>query len=660
MRRVTTLPLGTTVVAALVTGIVTCLPAGSALPHPAAAPDPVGQVRVNQQGYLPGEPKQARLMTTAPVHGSKYRVTDASDDVVLRGRVPEHSTGSWSPRYPAVYRLDLSRLRAPGRYRISTTGAVTARSPWFRVRGAGGIFGTILRAGLAFDRNQRDGAGVVSGPLHRRRSHLHDRHASVYRWPRMQHGSDLILDRRLHRIGGPVNVSGGWFDAGDYLKFTHSTAYNDVLLFTSERLLGHRAPTRLVAEARNGLRWLEKMWRAKHGMLLLQVGIGSGNRAGTFRGDHDLWRLPQADDRDTRHADRFVSHRPVFRAAPPGHRISPNLVGRVSAAFALAAQSDAGTRPARARLELRQARLLYSRAATAHPPHPLVTALPHAFYPESTWRDDMQLGAAEIALAAHRLGQPATRYLRDSAHWARGFIAEHSTDTLNLYDTAALADSALADALHRVAHGRLAVTRTDLVADLRHQIRRGIAHARHDPFGAAESVAEFDANSHTFGLIATVALYDRLTHSRRFRGFAGLERTWLLGGDPWGVTAMVGIGHRFPLCMQHQVANLSGSLDGSPPIDVGAVVNGPNGKDNFEGGLGGFQTGMRHCTAASSRLGRFDGHGGRYVDDVRAWQTDEPALDMTGAAIIAAAAELRLHPQVRVAGRLAVARAGRP
>jgi hypothetical protein len=207
--------------------------------------------------------------------------------------------------------------------------------------------------------------------------------------------------------------------------------------------------------------------------------------------------------------------------------------------------------------------------------------------------------------------------------------------------------------MRSIPHGRLAVTRARLLADLRHQIRSGIAHSRHDPFGAAEPVDEFDANSHTFGLIATVALYDRLTDSRRFRGFASLERTWLLGGDPWGVTAMVGIGHRFPLCMQHQVANLSGSLGGSPPLDVGAVVNGPNGKDNFDGGLGGFQTGMRHCTAASRRLDRFDGHGSRYVDDVRAWQTDEPALDMTGAAVIAAAAELSLHPDVSLGRSLA-------
>lgn len=638
-------PLGAGVAGVLVASLL----AAPALSHGATETQTRGYVRVNQQGYLPGEPKQARLMSSARLNATRYVVTDRHGHPVLRGRVPTRSIGSWNASFPAVYRLDLTRLHRPGRYRISTAGDVTTRSPWFRVLGAGPLFGTLLRYGVLFDRNQRDGADVVAGPLHRRPSHLHDRHGSVYAWPTMERGSDLVTDRHLHRIGGPVDVAGGWFDAGDYLKFTHSTAYADVLLFTSARLLGHRAPGQLLGEARFGLRWLEKMWRPRSRTLLMQVGLGSGNRAGTFLGDHDLWRLPQADDGDTRHLDRFVSHRPVFRSAAPGHLISPNLVGRVSAAFALAALQDAGRSPDRARRELHAATSLYARAATARPPRPLVTALPHAFYPESTWRDDMQLGAAEIALAAHRLGRPAVPYLRDSARFARAFIAHGVRDTLNLYDTGALADAALADALRTVPHGSLAVTRRDLVADLAHQIEHGVAHARRDPFGAAEPVDEFDANSHTFGLIATVGLYDALTHSRRFQGFASLQRTWLLGGDPWGVTAMVGVGHTFPLCMQHQVANLSGSLDGTAPVDLGAVVNGPNGRDNFEGGLGGFQDGMRHCTAASRDLRRFDGHRSRYVDDVRAWQTDEPALDMTGAAIIAAAAQLRLHPHANVA-----------
>ena len=351
-------------------------------------------------------------------------MTDHAGTVVLRGHVPATSRGRWNKSFPDVYRLDLSRLHDAGRYRVTVSGPqVAARSPWFRVLGPGRLFGQLLTSGVSFDRNQRDGRDVIPGPLHRRPSHLHDRHATVYRWPHMAPGSDLITDRTLHPLAGPeVDVSGGWFDAGDYLKFTHSTAYNDVLLFTSARLLGHRAPRALTAEARYGLHWLGKMWDSRRKTLYLQVGIGSGNRAGTFRGDHDLWRLPQADDRDHAHLDRFVSHRPVLAAAPAGHRISPNLVGRVVAAFALAAQSDASHHRSRARYELRQARLLYARAATRRPPRPLVTALPHAFYPESSWLDDMQLGSAELALAAHRLGAPAGRYLRDSARFARRYL----------------------------------------------------------------------------------------------------------------------------------------------------------------------------------------------------------------------------------------------
>jgi len=77
------------------------------------------------------------------------------------------------------------------------------------------------------------------------------------------------------------------------------------------------------------------------------------------------------------------------------------------------------------------------------------------------------------------------------------------------------------------------------------------------------------------------------------------------------------------------------------PIDVGAVVNGPNSAGIFRGGLGGYQSGMVRCPPGGGSPYRpFDGRGSRYVDDVRSWQTDEPALDMTGAAILAAAVQL--------------------
>ena len=60
-----------------------------------------------------------------------------------------------------------------------------------------------------------------------------------------------------------------------------------------------------------------------------------------------------------------------------------------------------------------------------------------------------------------------------------------------------------------------------------------------------------------------------------------MERPWLaniLGANAWGASLIVGDGTTFPHCIQHQVANLVGSLDGSPPILAGAAVEGPNGR----------------------------------------------------------------------------------
>ncbi len=654
--RVLTALIGAT---ALVAGVPTMVsgaqPGSGAGAQVRLMPDAVrsarAEIRVDQLGYLPHDIKHARLMTARPLQSARFVVVDSHDRVALRRRVPASPLGHWNGHYRAVYLLSFSKLTAPGRYRLEVRGDTRATSLKFRVAGAGRLYGKLLRYGVSFDQLQRDGRDTISGSLHRRPSHLLDGRASVYAWPTMARGSDLVLDRDLRRIGGPVDVAGGWFDAGDYLKFTHSTAYNDVLLLTSARMLGRRVPADLTAEARHGLRWLDKMWDARSRTLYIQVGIGSGNRQGTFRGDHDGWRLPQADDRDTAHLDRFVSHRPVFEAAKPGKPISPNLVGRVSASFALAAQLDADDHPARARRELHAARLLYARADTVTPPKPLVTALPHAFYPESSWRDDMEIGAAEIALAALKLGLPARPFVRDAAQWARDYLDAGSGDTLNLYDTSALAHADLVRAMARSGlSSGLPVTRADLVANVRTQLETGLRRAHRDPFGAGGVYDAFDVNSHTFGLIATAGVYHQLTGRKRFDRFATGQRTWLLGGNAWGVSAMVGVGSIFPHCMQHQVANLEGSTDGSAPLDLGAVVNGPNDADIFSGGLGGFQEGMVRCPGPGpSRYAPFDARGSRYVDDVRSWQTNEPALDMTGAAIVAAAAQLKLHPRSRVA-----------
>jgi endoglucanase len=89
-------------------------------------------------------------------------------------------------------------------------------------------------------------------------------------------------------------------------------------------------------EAQFGLDWLEKMWADGTKTLYYQVGVSSGGHA--YVGDHDIWRLPQADDNysNCNSPYQYVCHRPVFaNSGGAGAQISPNIAGRLAADFAL-------------------------------------------------------------------------------------------------------------------------------------------------------------------------------------------------------------------------------------------------------------------------------------------------------------------------------------
>ena len=99
---------------------------------------------------------------------------------------------------------------------------------------------------------------------------------------------------------------------------------------------------------------------------------------------------------------------------------------------------------------------------------------------------------------------------------------------------------------------------------------------------------------------------------------------------------MIGVGTSFPACPQHVVANLSGRQDGTPPVLVGAVVNGPNDAGLFAGGLDDFFANGHACPpGGGDALKAFNGHKSRFVDNVSAWQTVEPAIDFDAAAALA-------------------------
>ncbi|TCC25451.1 glycoside hydrolase family 9 protein [Kribbella speibonae] len=572
---------------------------------PVSAADGVaGAVRVNQLGYGAFDGKAAYVLSRSAV--SRYEVVDRHGRRVLSGRVGK-DVGEWNAAYPHVYQLDLSALKVPGSYRVEVPGLPSAT---FEVRASSDRLLTGAKdKAVSFFTAQRDTA------------HRNDAQALVYETPVFVDPDTDQTVGELQRIGGPVDVAGGWYDAGDYLKFTHIAAYSESLLWASAR---EKRDPKVLAEARHGLDWLGKMWDERTRTLYIQVGVGTGNAEETFIGDHDIWRLPGVDDNLTDPSERFLRNRPVFRAAAPGQPISPNLAGRTAAAFALAAQVEPDRASARRHLET--AAQILAQAKTTDVGQ-LVTSLPFAFYPETAWRDDLELGATELALAARRLGDPrGGTWLKQAAYWATQYI-EHEAggDTLNLYDVSALAH---ADLIRAARTDRPLVSK--LVGDLRAQLEIGASRAAADPFRAGAQYDNFDAVPHAFGLAATARLYRTATGDRRYDAFGQQQLDWNFGANAWGVSFMVGVGRNAERCPHHQIANITGRTL------TGAVVNGPNSASLFDEGLGDHLDGMNPCPADGvDRYAEFTGHGSRYVDDVRSWQASEPADDFAAIALYA-------------------------
>jgi endoglucanase len=599
------------------------------------------QVRVNQVGYAPRSPKVAFAMLAKPVKAVRYTITGPRN-VTLWGQSTT-DTGRWSSRYGAVYKLDFSQLTEPGRYRIRIDAAgQTAVSPAFEIAPSADLYHRLVLNAVRYFTSERDGGDVVHSVLNRQPANLTDRRATVYATPRYDSNDNLL--GKFRKIAGPADVSGGWFDAGGgYEKFAYTGSYTEGLMLLAARDYPGQYRT-LSGEAGFGLSWLEKLWNPARKVMYVQVGIGNGNASNTIQGDYNFWFLPQREDRlrvkkggNPGPTARYVKYRPVFEAAAPGHLIDPDFAGRFAADFALAAQIAARghSRAGRAKAEhlLALARGVYAMAKTSHIGQ-LVTAFPHDYYPGSQWKSDMLWGGAEITLAEQALHAPRheVQAAYDTAsRWAAAYLAQgHPVggDTLNLYDTGAIAEADFLQATNHVWTGFKPGT---ILTDLARQLQVGEDWARHDPFELGTDMGPSDAAPHAFGLYITNALYQRYGGSGKYQAFAQQQLNFALGGNPWGTTFVVGAGSTFPHCMQSEIANLAGSLTGRGAIQLGAATDGPSSAGNFVG-LG-TVSGMRKCSAGNFKP--FNTKTVGYEDNVVSWPSVEPADDYTADSLLA-------------------------
>ena len=220
-------------------------------------------VRVNQLGYLPQGPKRATWVTNEPLP-TEFRVVAADGSVALRRHTepwpnrPETSSGQ------SVHVLDFSDLTVAGTGYQLIIG--DQRSHRFRIAedlydslvcDALGLF-YLLRSGCPIDEQRAPGYGRPAG-----HSGLppNQGDTAVPAWQ----GPEAA---RLYPGWAPTDrfdVSGGWYDAGDYGKYTVSGSIAVWQLLNIIDLL-RRVPNRavvsqpaLIEECRWQLDWLLRM-----------------------------------------------------------------------------------------------------------------------------------------------------------------------------------------------------------------------------------------------------------------------------------------------------------------------------------------------------------------------------------------------------------------
>ena len=627
-------------------------------------------VRVNQVGYVSSGSKRAYLMASAAETGATFVIKNSSGSTVFGPAAIGANLGSWSSGFPDVYALDFDSFTTAGTYTISVSGPLAASSPSFKVDTAANVYSGALANSMFFYQMERDGPNFIASPLRTAAGHLNDQSAKVYVTPNMNNNGRFSGDLTPATFNGSqvvINGDGGWWDAGDYMKFVQTHSYTVAMMLVGVRDFPNQMGSSGVTqnnlhwpdEAKFGLDWLQEMWDDTHEILYYQMAIGNGN-AKTIS-DHDIWRLPQADDTfgGCTSLYRYICHRPVFvnTAAlnssgqiTSGALISPNLAGRLAAAFALCYHIYQTSNTAYANQCLSSAEHIFDLANTA-PSGNLLTVAPFSFYPETEWRDDLELGATELYFAMQGCGtscpvnlHPASYYLQQAAHWANAYITgpNDAADTLNLYDVSGLAHFELYRALGLAGNPNgtgLETNQAALVADLVKQLNKAIAQSATDPFGFGFPWATYDTTSHGGGLavmasecnyLVSLGAACALNNSTSPAVYAGRQLANVLGTNAWGTSLIVNDGSTFPLCMQHQVTNLVPTPPNGPPFLSGAAVEGPNSVTS-----NGTLSGMVACPPNGVDVfSQFNGKA-VYKDFVQSFPTVEPAIDLTASSFLA-------------------------
>ncbi len=508
--------------------------------------DPV-YIRLNQQGYLPSDLKTAVIMAEKPVEEKEFSIKElSSGGKVFEGVLPGslHSYG----KFKYCFAVDFTKLNKPGKYVLEYADQLSVP---FEINK--NLYNAVVDSLMIFFRVQR------CGPTN---PYLHE----------VCHLSDVA------RLNGDikdnmVDVTGGWHDAGDYIKFLLTTAYTTYMMlfayeFEPEKFQfdhnNNGAPD-ILEEARVGIDWLLRC-NYKKGKLITQVQ--------DLR-DHDVgWRLPE---NDTLRYDRI------------GYTgMGKNQIGLFAAVMAAASRiwSSKFFDYDFANKLLAAAEDLYSIRNNV----PDVDSSASGFYQDTHFYGKLALGAVELYQTKNDIA-----YLNDAKRYADSAGADYWWSWGNI---------------NSLAHFKLAKYERRYSSFIRDNLEAFLNNMRSSVFNEGLAYSWGTTNSF-LGISLQAILYKNLTGSAKYDSLIVLHRDYILGRNPWGLSFIYNIGETYPQHFHSQIAYFkNGYLPGAisaGPAPVSILNEYDIKRENF-------------------RYNAFNTDSIKYFDDRQDYITNEPTI----------------------------------
>ncbi len=458
-------------------------------------------IRANQVGYLPRDTKQGIVLSDDNLSGVGFSIkNERTGDTEFTGELIPFNNGFGNFRYS--YQFEFSRLIKRGNFKI-----VVNNQESFPFEIGFSVYNQVVDTLMEFYKIQRCG---YTNPEYHEVCHIAD-------------ATSIIINGK--KIDEKYDVTGGWHDAADYIKFLNTTAYTTYILlfsyeFDKDKFAfdndSNGVPD-VLDEAKIGLDWLI---RANYNDTLFITQVQDLR-------DHDVgWRKPENDP--------LGFDRPAFTG------IGKNLIGIYSATLSLASRiwkekfqlNDFANRC----LRIAEQKFLIMDSV------PDIDSSGTGHYVDSDFSGKVALGAAELYLTTKD-----NKYLSISQRYADKAGADYWWSWGNV---------------NSLAHYRLAKIFPRFSGYLKRSLTHFSEKAKTKLFGEGAD-SYWGSNNATLGINLINILYRKITYDDLFNKMAESQKDYILGKNQWGISFIYGIGERYCENLHHQLSPLmNGYLPG--------------------------------------------------------------------------------------------------